>query len=178
MPMAPVKGNRKSSIVVRLAQFATLKNYFLVLIFVCSTLAWFVSTVTANDLNANWQGAYEYDYNGGKTFGGSPVTEHYTLRISSNIVVDAATLTINGFQKDEVIYGDISGNSNEFSVLFHSYANGQILNEYGVAQFRVGDVLMTLRKAWTQNGVRLETTWGAIVPGDKLSKTGLYFKKK
>jgi Family of unknown function (DUF5991) len=171
-----------SSLVLRRsAPAATLMHYRIIIAVVCLTLLsicqQLILTARADDINIIWQGTYEYKYNDGKSFGGSPIVEVYTLTISPEAAVPAK-LTIQGFQTDEVIYGDTRGNPSEISILFHSYANGQIVNAYGVAQFKVGQVLVKLRKTGVKNITQIGTIWDAIVPNDKLSKTGLYFQKK
>lgn len=60
-------------------------------------------------------------------------------------------------------------------IRFVSFAGGEIENEFGVVQYRKGEVLFTLERTRDQ---RLLTIWGErfVPPGVK--KSGRYFSRR
>ncbi len=125
-------------------------------------------------VNTAWGGHYVFDGAEGHTVGGSPITYHYELTIRPSAAKPPAILVLHGYQQDETILCNVSGNSRSADVLFASYAGGSGVNAYGVKRYASGQALFRL----TRTGDRpspLHTTWLALHP-DGTSKSGIYFR--
>lgn len=117
-----------------------------------------------------WNGTYIYSGTSGNTTGGSIITTNYQLSIDSSL----CALNIDGFQLEERIICDAVSKDNVLSVKFKSYADGSVVNAFGVAIYKVNDVLFSIAK--TKNS--LITKWVAELPDDKIEREGIYFKLK
>ncbi len=126
---------------------------------------------------SDWNGVYEYGYNGGATRGGSPIFVLYKLSISSAAEKASAVLDIAGFQTDQVLVCDVAGDAQELAVKFREYQNGKTENEYGVAEYKVGATLFYLHIDHAKGARRLVTTWAAMTPDPHLPGTSAYFRK-
>lgn len=120
--------------------------------------------------DTNWNGTYEYMINSGNTVGGSVITAKYVLSINDS----SCNLDIDGYQLEERIICNAESKNNVLSIKFKSYANGSSLNDFGVAIYKVNDILFNLRKF----NDSLVTKWIAETPDNIDIKEGNYFKLK
>ncbi len=120
---------------------------------------------------SGWTGRYTYDYDGGRTAGGSTEIVSYTLTIGPS----TCRLDASGFQTDETILCTTRSGAGKVDVLFKSYGDGGTTDRYGNPVYSVGDPLFALEQA----GGRLLTRWkGYALPDDKPHPPGLFFRRQ
>ena len=131
-----------------------------------------VTLVVSSACNSSdqWDGVYTYSSTYGKTVGGSVVTSKYRLNVRSSL----CDLNIEGYQINDTIKCTVDNKASSMSVKFKSYGNGDVVNEYGVAMYKVDDVLFSLSK----KDDLLVTTWGREKPDNIPTNEGTYFKLK
>jgi len=117
------------------------------------------------------------DDTGGHTFGGSPILYHYTLVLQRGPAGPSCMLHLEGYQQDEQLRCTAHGDPSMLDVAFASYANGSLVNMYGIRVYRPGTVLFRLNRAGTGNSAALATAWLALHP-DGLAKTGAFFRRE
>lgn len=117
-----------------------------------------------------WEGAYLYQDQLGKTFGGSPIVIDMNLSIK---VDDSCLLVINGYQISEKIVCRAVSNPTGKQITFVSYDTGKIENEYGVQQYQVGEALFSLERSQG----RVLTIWQALKPNNVEKSMGSFFVK-
>jgi len=117
-----------------------------------------------------WTGNYRFEWQGGRSAGGSGIAVTYELRVSAR----ACRLDITGFQTDEHILCEIGADPNTLWVRFRSYADGKLTNRYNVARFRPGQELFQLKR--DGGGVPL-TAWGALSPEPGPTPPAIRFKR-
>jgi len=142
------------------------------LLLVASTSAEMRAQTSANAA-IDWRGHYAYEADAGRASGGVEAMVSYELTVFEGDTQPAAKLSIEGYQSDETIFCDISPSGERLDVLFKSYDDGRTVNKYGVAQYRLGDVLFTLSK----RGERLTTQWGKLRPDGTKKQQGVFFLK-
>jgi hypothetical protein len=120
-----------------------------------------------------WAGRYVFDGAEGHTLGGSPITYHYELTIRSS-ATPVGTLVLEGYQQDETILCDVSGNSRSVAISFVSYRGGSLANAHGVRVYGRGQALFRLSRAGDRSSL-LHTTWLALHP-DGTGESGIYFR--
>ncbi|WP_366919977.1 DUF5991 domain-containing protein [Burkholderia cepacia] len=122
------------------------------------------------DVGRGWQGRYEYQ--DGFSDGIQPIITQITLVVRDG---KECGLMWNGYQKNEEIVCSTRAERGSMEIRFVSFAGGEIENEFGVVQYRKGEVLFTLERTRDQ---RLLTTWGErfVPPGVK--KSGRYFSRR
>ena len=125
---------------------------------------------SAGDVGRGWQGRYEYQDN--FSDGIQPILTKITLVVRDD---QECRLVWNGYQKNEEIVCATRTERGSMEIRFVSFADGDIENEFGVVQYRKGEVMFTLKRMRDQ---RLVTTWGErfIPPGVK--KSGRYFSRR
>lgn len=106
-----------------------------------------------------WQGEYEYEAAFGETRGGSAMTAIYALRLSDERRGPACALEIAGFQIDERIVCTTREEGDALTVLFKSYASGDVRNAYGVQVYRPGQPLLRFERASRNGRPVLHTRW-------------------
>ena len=124
-----------------------------------------------------WGGKYLYEYYGGRTAGGSPISINYQLTVEYKSGKYSAALTEQGYQIDETIMCDSVIENDKITFTFRSYGNGKITNEYGISIYRVGEPLFYLEKLKTASGEKIITHWLSLADELKKKKPGVYFKK-
>lgn len=127
---------------------------------------WIISACAEN---LSWNGSYIYEAALGDTIGGDSAVITYTLVVASN----KCEITIEGFQTSESIICKTKELENKLDVNFQSYSDGSVKNKYGISLYKVGGLLFRLNR--TDN---LTTTWGELLPDEKLAKEGHYFIKE
>jgi len=118
----------------------------------------------------SWNGHYVYDAVSGNTVGGSVIYNKYKLNINGS----RCLLTVDGYQTEEKIKCKAVIQKNILTVKFVSYANGSVLNEFGVDVYKVNDTLFNIFK----KGNTLITKWMVLKPNTKLPIEGDYFNLK
>ncbi|RKK04349.1 hypothetical protein EBE87_12510 [Pseudoroseomonas wenyumeiae] len=135
-------------------------------------LALAAPALAQNPAQRPWVGHYRYEWEGGRTAGGSGMAVTYNLRIG-NGPADCA-LDITGFQSDEHILCEVATNGENLWVRFRSYADGKLANKYGTAVYRPGQDLFRLRRQGTAAPV---TEWQALNPEERRTPPALRFRK-
>jgi hypothetical protein len=115
---------------------------------------------------------YVYYSEQGRTAGGSAIGTGYTLTIGDGR--DNCTLSVQGFQVDEVILCSLEAEAGQADIQFVSYEDGAVKNPYGVQLYEPGEVLFSLEKS----DPRLVTIWGSLTPDEEAAETGTYFRKQ
>ncbi len=121
-----------------------------------------------------WQGHYRYEYDGGRTAGGSGIAVTYDLAIGPPGTRGGCLLSSRGYQTDERIVCHADAAAETLSVTFHGYPDGKLTNRYGVALYKPGQVLFTLKRS---GDGRLLTMWEALKPDEKASASGVFFEQ-
>ncbi len=117
-----------------------------------------------------WTGHYRYEWDGGRTAGGSAAVVTYDLRVSAQ----ACRLDITGFQTDDHILCEVGADATTLWVRFRSYAGGKLTNRFNVARFRPGQELFRLRRV--PGGPPL-TEWQALAPDDSRPAPAIRFRR-
>jgi hypothetical protein len=127
----------------------------------------------------SWAGLWEYNAPPAESAGGSPISMQYRLVVDDAKQGGTAQLSIRGFQTDQTILCDVERTNDRIVVKFRSFANGKIVNEYGIAEYREGQPLLTLARSRDQQGQGSVTTeWQRLLePREGGSRTGVFFQK-
>ena len=118
-----------------------------------------------------WSGHYRYEWDGGRTAGGSSMMLTYDLRVGSQ---QSCRLDITGFQTDEHILCEIGANADNLWIRFRSYADGKLVNRYNVARFKPGQDLFRLRR---NGGNPPLTEWQSMSPEAGRTSPAIRFKR-
>ena len=86
-------------------------------------------------------GHYRYEWDGGRTAGGTGIVVTYDLTLGPR----ACQLTAHGFQTNEEIRCEAVNTNGATTVRFVSYSDGKVVNRYGVAIYKPGQELLRLR---------------------------------
>jgi hypothetical protein len=90
----------------------------------------------------------------------------------------SAQLKMQGFQTDQTIVCDVEPTDDRIVVKFRSYANGKAVNEFGVAEYRPGDPLLTLARSRDSQKGSITTEWqGLSAPREDVPRIGVFFQK-
>lgn len=140
-----------------------------------SSSAW--ATNTGSPTSRQWEGVYSYHGTFGSTAGGSPIAFDYRLTIRSAKVSPRAILAVTGYQTDEKVYCDVSTEDDRLTLFFRSFESGDLVNEYGIAEYKPGEALLTLRRP-DRTSNKLLTEWQGLAPADEhMQRVGQYFEK-
>ena len=141
----------------------TIGSFFLILIF----------CVFINAQNL-WIGNYEFDENGGKTVGGTPIFISHQIEIKQTDDGLLATIQSNGYQTSIDLVGTVKTQGEKLMIYFDSYGENNMFENY-----EQGDLLLTLEKKTVKDKTEMLTFWNKfhpIVP--KNEKSGkVYFRK-
>lgn len=122
-----------------------------------------------------WAGTYNFDEDGGKTAGGTPIFVTHSLVVLESDGGYYATLKSNGYQtsRDLICQGKTEGN--KLKIYFVSYGEDNIFELY-----RPDDLLLTLERRPSPKGEQILTFWGKFLPiVPKNEKTGrIYFVRQ
>jgi|GEM_PF-4509985 hypothetical protein len=125
-----------------------------------------------------WLGNYQWVELGGKNTG--IVVEH-TLNISRNKNgIFMAKLASIGYQTNETIICDVKFNKRgeRLNLLFRSYANGSVVNKYGVQRYKKGQAMIALERRVNNGNLIYLTFWQSFQPILKPQVNGrVYFLK-
>ena len=108
-----------------------------------------------------WKGCYRYEFDGGRTVGGSAIAITYNLAIVPGAARGGCLLSESGFQSDERIVCHASGDAKALEVSFHRYEDGKTTNKYSVAVYKPGQILFTLERG---EGSPMLTRWDGFRP--------------
>lgn len=128
-------------------------------------------SLAADDIGQLWSGDYEYS----DSFwdGTQSVITDIKLKIARD---GRCTLSQEGFQLDEHILcsaeeGKLRG---RLDILFVSYPDGAVKNEYGVEVYKIRDRLFSLQKS---RGNSIVTIWSSSYRPPKAKTIGIFFEK-
>lgn len=123
-----------------------------------------------------WAGSYLYEYDGGRTVGGSPIIVTYRLDIAPGRGNRGCMLRVEGFQTDETLVCKLSGTDDSVAVAFHTYGDGRIVNAYGTRLYDVGAPLFEMRR----HADAILTRWHSLNPSGagSAAPAGAYFARK
>lgn len=119
----------------------------------------------------SWYGSYSYKEAIPRGFGRDTMTAFIdtTLTINNR----GCRIDAQGLQTDEHIRCSARVNGQHLVISFLSYADGSVVNEYGVRRYRPGQALITLQR--TDRG--LITHWQGYTRSDGRVERGRYFRK-
>ena len=121
-----------------------------------------------------WAGAYVYEPSGRATASGVVVPVTYLLTVAPGGQGPSIRLQQTGTQVDRVLLCDANASPSRLVVYFRSFANGNAVNEYGVAEFVAGQELFSIQRAAGEHRSRLKTSWKALRP-DGSAASGSFF---
>jgi hypothetical protein len=102
----------------------------------------------------------------------------YRLVVDDGKAGGSAQLTVQGFQTDQTIVCDVEPTDDRIVVKFRSYANGKVVNEFGVAEYRPGEPLLTLARGRDSQKGSITTEWqGLSPPREDVPRIGVFFQK-
>ncbi len=126
----------------------------------------------------SWAGQWEYTAPPANSAGGSPISMQYRLAIDDGKPGGSAQLKIQGFQTDRTIVCDLEPANDRIVVKFRSYADGKVVNEFGVAEYRPGEPLLTLARGRDSQNGGITTEWqGLSAPREDVPRIGVFFQK-
>jgi hypothetical protein len=126
----------------------------------------------------SWAGQWEYTAPPANSAGGSPISMQYRLVVDDEKAGGSAQLKMQGFQTDQTIVCDIEPTDDRLVLKFRSYANGKAVNEFGVAEYRLGEPLLTLARGRDSQKGRITTEWqGLSGPREDVPRIGVFFQK-
>lgn len=126
-----------------------------------------------------WNGAYKNFSSGGETAGGSKILMSLMLRVEKAGSKNNCEFEMSGFQTYRSLLCSVVPSNNQLIVRFKSYEDGKLVNNNGIAEYKVGEVLFTLDKSQASDKPNTYPAhWGAYTPfGFKNSKASEYFEK-
>nr|WP_294553774.1 DUF5991 domain-containing protein [uncultured Rhodopila sp.] len=154
--------------------FAT-GRYFAFLIYFAICSAFLSPQAGDAQISSDWLGIFQYDYYGGRTRGGSAIAVSYRLSLDDNA---AARLEVTGYQSDQSYICDVSEEGTRLDIRFHSYKNGDLVNQYGVSQYKPGEVLFAIVAEHKNGRAQFITFWQGMIPDPALPRKGVYFIKR
>jgi hypothetical protein len=102
----------------------------------------------------------------------------YRLVVDDGKAGGSAQLKMQGFQTDQTIVCDVEPTDDRIVVKFRSYANGKVVNEFGVAEYRPGEPLLTLARGRDSQKDSITTEWqGLQGPREDVPRIGVFFQK-
>jgi hypothetical protein len=126
----------------------------------------------------SWAGQWEYTAPPANSAGGSPISMQYRLVVDDGKAGGSAQLKMQGFQTDQTIVCDVEPTDDRIVVKFRSYANGKVVNEFGVAEYRQGEPLLTLSRGRDSQKDSITTEWqGLQAPREDVPRIGVFFQK-
>lgn len=126
---------------------------------------------------AGWRGLYRYESDGGTSAAGSGIVVTYELVLAPGASRGDCLLKAEGFQTGEQIICHVAGDAKRLAVNFHRYADGRLVNKYGVALYKPGQTLLSLERQEGKPG--LTTTWEALRPDgpENAPTSGRFFER-
>ena len=124
----------------------------------------------AVNAQSSWVGSYEFDEDGGKTAGGTPIFVSHRIDINETDDGLIAMIQSNGYQTSKDLVGKAKVEGDKLLIYFEYYGENNVFEEY-----QKGDLLLTFEKKKDE----ILTTWGKFQPiVKKNEKSGkVYFKK-
>ncbi|MGD8595305.1 MAG: DUF5991 domain-containing protein [Gammaproteobacteria bacterium] len=143
------------------------------------SLAVTTSACMAGSSVSDWVGQYKYEASAGETVGGSAIITELQLNIGKDDAKNPCLLQETGYQLNETIVCSYSANNNQLTIHFKSYPNGKIVNQFDVAEYKVGETLFSIEKKMEgPKPERYTIIWGSFSPYETMpEKSDDYFKK-
>ncbi len=123
---------------------------------------------------SEWAGSYEFDEDGGKTSGGTPIFVVHQLDILETEDGLIAMIRSSGFQTSRELTGTVKIEGSRLSIFFENYGEDNTFQTY-----RKGDLLFSLEKSTKNGKTEILTFWNEFQPVvPKNEKPGMiYFEK-
>ncbi len=123
----------------------------------------------------SWRGSYVYEDMEGRNLSGFFMTVDYALQVPDDSSKPVA-LTMTGYQTDRKVLCTLTGNDERAEIRFLSFADGRVLNEYGVREYESNQLLFSLVRGQGGKGhASLLTEWKALRPSGTRKIAGHYF---
>lgn len=139
-----------------------------------NTIIFFLFTAGIALGQTSWTGSYEFNEDGGKNAGGTPIFIAHQMDITEGDKRFVVMLKSNGYQtsRDLVCSGKVEGG--KLNIYFESYGEDNVFESY-----EPGDLLLTLEMKTVKGKTEILTWWDKFTPMiPKNEKTGKpYFKK-
>lgn len=121
-----------------------------------------------------WVGEYQFDEDGGKNAGGTPIFIVHQLQVMETDDGLIARIESNGYQTSKDLTCKAKPEGQKLLIYFDSYGENNVFESY-----KPGDLLLTLELRTTKGKIELLTFWGKFSPiVPKNEKTGrTYFVK-
>jgi hypothetical protein len=121
-----------------------------------------------------WLGVYEFNEDGGKNAGGSPIFVTHRLEIMTSDDGLIATIESNGYQTSKDLLCKVKVKGAKAFIYFEGYGENNVFESY-----EKGQLMLTLEKKGGGAKPTLLTHWGAFQPiVPKNEKSGrVYFTK-
>lgn len=125
----------------------------------------------AVNAQTNWVGAYQFDEDGGKTEGGTPIQIYHTIDVRETANGLMATIKSDGFQTSIDLICTTKVENNKLLIYFADYGENNVFEKY-----KDGDLLLTLER---KSEKEILTFWSKFQPSiEKNEKSGkVYFRK-
>lgn len=117
-----------------------------------------------------WQGSYMFEQSLGQN-----LTKEVALFVNHRVQIGPKSCRIDaeGYQTDEHLLCTAIPRGDAIELRFRSYADGSVVNRYGVKLYKVGQPLFTL----SHKDGQLMTTWQGYIGKPDPALPGSYFIK-
>ena len=106
-----------------------------------------------------WPGVYEFNEDGGKNAGGSPIFVTHRLEIMTSDDGLIATLESNGYQTSKDLLCKVKVKGEKAYIYLLGYGDNNIFESY-----KKGQLLLTLEQKHDGNRTSILTYWGEFKP--------------
>lgn len=148
-------------------------NVYVLLVIALIAFPSHLAQASMDNIFSIWHGTYIHSGYGGTTAGGSPIIINTVLTITST---GGCQISRDGFQTMERIYCSVSKVDSGINILFKSYSDGKIENEYGTISYKPNEKLFSLHPIGQSE--LITTVWGSLKPDFIQKKRGVFFKRK
>lgn len=125
-----------------------------------------------------WVGNYLYVEDAGKNAGGSAMIIERKIKVEKKRAGVAVSIESEGYQTDEKLVCDTTFDGGKMTLLFRSYPNGKLTNDYDVQVYKKGAKLLSLQRTTANGRNKILTFWGEFKPNDERLKSGkVYFER-
>ena len=139
---------------------ASLKPNFRQTIFILLLCASFGIAAGQSPPKNDWKGKFEHEAYLGRTTGGTAIVISYAIEVKSVDTPLGAMIKADGYMIDDEVRGDTKTDNNRINMFFNSYPNGSTKNQFDVELYKKGDLLLSLEKITSKQGIRYLVSWG------------------
>jgi len=131
------------------------------------------AAVTHAGATTFWQGKFVYQSQDGYDGGGTPSTGNPIILVMTlTLGAGSCVVSQEGYQTDETDMCVAVPGADGIDIDFKSFANGSLVNQYGVAIYHPGERLFSLH---TGKDGQVTTNWGSLKPDFVTAASGSYF---